>query len=182
METLSMLSSKTVAVAAGLAALCLSSAALAAPPGSPVPEEARTHYAPPPTGPTLHKDVALVANFASGSLHSLAAGWNPIDPVTTIKCPGTKPCTVFISTNAQVASSDSGTLWALCTYIDGSTLANGSCYYQSLATSTGSWISGTELSNLTVSPGSHTIQTDIYASSANLSWDKYEFNYQITTP
>jgi hypothetical protein len=129
----------------------------------------------------------LKRNFISqdsGSL-TVAAGFQPIDALTTVNCPSTSTtsaCTIEAEQHVQVNGSTAGNNWAICTQVDGQYMAAPACPFLGAIPSDGSYTTGTFAQSKTgVSVGNHTVRTFLYTTNG-ATRDIYEITYRLYVP
>ena len=113
---------------------------------------------------------------------SLTAAPQALDPATTIACPSQPAtCTIVADINVQVgfASSASNGL-SLCFLVDGSVINGGSCPTLA-AIPTSNWTSVSFSLVTTGTPGTHSIQTQIWPS-VTASRGYYTVTYRVYKP
>ncbi len=144
-----------------------------------------TTHAVPQTSETITNATPhfLLATFLTqGEPSTSEAGgiYPSIDTPTTFFCPN-KTCTLVITQNVQVNGGDaSGNAWAIGCNLDSNIDA---CpgYYQGETDVDGTYSTGTELSTLSVTHGSHTVYSWIY-SWYGLTLSYYNISYQLYIP
>ena len=129
--------------------------------GSPILGQ-RLPDLPPTTNHKLsHTFVDIGAPSASD-----ASGFTAIDSPVTINCGNTAGCTIVVTSFAEPGGqTTSGVQWGICTNLDGSTGA-GICTYQGVLPSDGTYVSGSFTNVLTVAHGTHTVQAELFLTSA----------------
>jgi hypothetical protein len=112
-----------------------------------------------------HKLTHTFADIGAPDV-SDAAGFTAIDSPVTITCANTAGCTIVVTSFAEPGGqSASGDLWGICTSLDG-TIGEGICTFQGALPSDDTFISGSFTNVLTVAKGTHTVQAELYLSSA----------------
>jgi hypothetical protein len=142
--------------------------------------------------PTLHTNQVLQGSHL---VHGTRAGtffpagtFTAVDRLGTVQCPGTSGnCTIAANMWVQTGlSSTSPNNYAVCLFVDGNSVdssdtSNG-CHYTEDTPSTGSFIEGSGLNQLSgVSPGLHTVQTFLYTNNGTPVYN-FNISYQVYKP
>ena len=110
-----------------LAAVALSSSGLGSVAGaaenSPVASK-NAERAPVTSGSLTLLKSKMVHDNAQAAL---AAGFQPIDPGTTLVCPAGNRCTISAEQNVQIRSAAANNDWAICTQVNGVFMTRPSC-------------------------------------------------------
>jgi len=167
----------TTRIQLALATLALVSSAAFAASDSPVHQGARGDSAL--AGGGTHKLVNVTENWATAAGTSLVAGFNNLDAATSVSCGNAGGCTIIANSMVQI-SPPAGTLWAICTVVDGN-YANPGCPYQGTLPGAGSYLVGNARANYFVSAGSHTVQTQVYVSNAS-TLGEWQADYGMYKP
>jgi hypothetical protein len=125
----------------------------------------------------------LLATFLTQGVPETAEGaevFFTIDSPTTFYCPNRTGCTLVITQNVEVNGGDaSGNLWAIGCNVDSVSVCDG--YWQGETLVDGNYSTGTELSTLSVTRGSHTVNSWVY-SFDGLTLAYYNISYQLYIP
>jgi hypothetical protein len=129
--------------------------------GSPIQGQRLPNVPPAVNHKLTHTFVDIGAPDASD-----AAGFTAIDSPVTITCGNTAGCTIVVTSFAEPGGqSSSGNAWGICTNLDG-TIGAGICTFQGVLPSDGSFVSGSFTNVLSVAKGTHTVQAELYLTSA----------------
>jgi hypothetical protein len=113
------------------------------------------------------KPVTSVINwYYNATGVDLPFGFDNVDSPTPITCNNAAGCVIQIAASIQVRSDEDGTLWAICTLVDGQ-YANPGCGYQG-ELATGIYSTGNAQMNYQVAQGKHTVQTQVYVNQESL--------------
>lgn len=148
--------------------------------GSPVGPGAK-QLAPAPKVVIAASRVLKTTKIVSdNALIAVGAGFQPIDPASTVNCPGAfgTTCTLGAEQNVQVRGAAAGR-WAICTQVDGFFLAEPLCPFLGSVPADGSFVAGSFAQSARgLTPGLHTVQTFLYTDGgADLSI--YNIAYRI---
>ena len=136
-------------------------------PGFVVPAAAAHHHASSPVGGAVKPGVihgrGAIYQYGSGGT-TLNPGFNNVDATQTWNCTYSEGCTITVSSMIQIGN---GGDWAICAVVDGNYI-NPPCPYQGNLPDAGSngFVTGNGQQNWLVSQGSHTIQVQVYVTSA----------------
>jgi hypothetical protein len=129
--------------------------------GSPILGQRLPNSPPTQNHKLTHTFVDIGAPEASDG-----AGFTPIDSPVNIICGNTAGCTIVVTSFAEPGGqTSSGDAWGICTNLDG-TIGAGICTFQGVVPSDGSFVSGSFTNVLPVTKGSHTVQAELFLSSA----------------
>lgn len=131
-------------------------------PSSPVPQGARSMQHPPKKAHPMKPVTAVINWFDNETGIDLPFGFDNVDDPTSINCTNAAGCVIQIVASSQVRSDLDGTLWAICSLVDGE-YANPGCGYQGQL-DTGIYATGTSQMNYQVTQGKHTVQTQVYVN------------------
>jgi hypothetical protein len=120
----------------------------------------------------IHGRGSIIQYGSSGA--ALVAGFNNVDTPQTWNCKYSAGCTITVSAMIQLQN---GGDWAICAVVDGNYI-NPPCPYQGNLPDPGTngFVTGNSQQNWLVSQGSHTVQTQIYVSSATTlgNWETHQ--------
>jgi hypothetical protein len=132
------------------------------PPPTPIP--VAPGKSSPVAGPTVLPGPIILKNgVVQSSLggNTLSAGFNNLDSLQRLNCKSS--CTILVSAMVQLSTAGN---WAICAVVDGKNI-NPPCPYQGSLPDTGSYVTGNSQQSWTVAAGSHTVQTQVFVTSAN---------------
>ncbi len=112
----------------------------------------------------------------------IPAGYQPIDGVNSVSCPGTSGHCI-IQSDAWVEVGDfpyTLNKVAICLYVDG-TLVNGTCWWSGEVPADYSYFQASTSLNTTVPPGKHTVQTQV-STTYGAVVGYYNINYKVFKP
>ena len=116
---------------------------------------------------------------------AVGAGFQPLDAVTTVFCPGTGPCTIGAEQNVQINDTKIGNRWAICTQVDGVFMSTPNCPFQGFTNNNGTeylYHTGSFAQHTAgVTRGFHRVQTFVY-SDAGLNESIYTIIYRVYRP
>jgi len=133
--------------------------------------------------PAAVKHAGQGVYINTGNVGTTVAGgtYTAVDAPITVLCPGTTgTCLLQADEWLQTGQgSTAGNEFALCFYVDGSSI--GSCWYNGSTPADGTYVMGSTSAGKTVTHGSHTVQTFVYsANGAYLSY--YNNTYRVYKP
>ena len=144
-----------------LAAVALSSSGLGSVAGaaenSPVASK-NAERAPVTSGSLTLLKSKMVHDNAQAAL---AAGFQPIDPGTTLVCPAGNRCTISAEQNVQIRSAAANNDWAICTQVNGVFMTRPSCPFLGTA-QVGVFDAESFEQSAIVGPGTHTVRTFLF--------------------
>lgn len=104
-----------------------------------------------------------IYQYGSGGT-ALNAGFNNVDAQQTWNCTYSSGCTITVSSMIQIQN---GGDWAICAVVDGNYI-NPPCPYQGNLPDAGTngYVTGNGQQNYIVGQGSHTVQVQVYVTTA----------------
>lgn len=157
----------------GMALAISAGAAAAAPPATggttptPTPTPVPTPTPPPAPSPITTKSTPVQAHLRNAVIQNAPAsgkflnpGFTTIDGTQRLSC--TSSCTIVVSAMVQVKTPGR---WAICAVVDGNNI-NPPCPFQASSSQTGNWVTGNSQQSWPVGAGTHTVQTQVFVSSA----------------
>jgi hypothetical protein len=144
------------------------------------------------TAATLATNQVLQRNYLvhgtqSGTFFP-AGTFKGVDSPRKVECPGTSgKCTIAANMWVQTGlSSTSPNNYAVCLFVDGvnvdSSNSSNGCHFTEDTPSTGSFVEGSELNQLSgVSPGLHTVQTFLFSNNGTPVYN-FNISYQVYKP
>ena len=131
-----------------------------------------------PTAFTKH--VLKGTYITTGTGPTLAAGFNQIDAVNTVVCPGTSGnCLIQADQVIQVGGISSAGRIAFCFKVDGTNVDG--CPFNGDTPSNGHYATFSFSHGITVPHGTHTVQTVVFSEFAASS-GPYTFQYKVYKP
>jgi hypothetical protein len=149
--------------------------------GSPMMSSGKV--AEQPSAPVVTgRKLKTTAISQDGGTVTVGSGFQPIDGVTTLVCPGTSGnCTIEADQHVQVSGSTANNAWAICTQVDGAFMNQPVCPYQGYVPN-GSYGTGSFAQFKTSVPfGNHTVQTFLY-TSYGATRNIYSITYRVYKP
>jgi hypothetical protein len=125
--------------------------------------------------------------FSSGDYLAtfFPAGFSPVDQALTVSCPGTTGTCTF-EADQWVENGDNGggaptNGFAICFYIDGSSVPIG-CFYTNDTPNDGTSVTGSQSYNVSGIPhGNHTVQTYLFTTSGT-PVEGFAITYRVFKP
>jgi len=135
-------------------------------PGFIGPATAAHHASSPVPGyvvPGVVHGKGGIFQYGSGG-NALSPGFNNVDTQQTWNCTYSEGCTITVSAMVQIQN---GGDWAICAVVDGNYI-NPPCPYQGNLPDSGTngYVTGNGQQNWVVGQGSHTVQVQVYVSTA----------------
>jgi hypothetical protein len=168
---------KSLTSALAAAALTLPGAAFAAR-GTQLPDGVARQSVP--AAGVLHVSKGFYENWGTQAVQTAYFGNTPLDAQTTIKCPGLKACSLHTVAQVQWLPSVTAGEWDICVMVDGHFI-NKACYFQGTVSMANGFVSGTDLENWAMTPGTHTVQSFIYTEQVG-TVASYQIDYMISVP
>ena len=134
-----------------------------------------------PNAVVKQRVLKVTARSQGGAIVAVPSGFQPIDGVTTLHCPGTTTCTFEADQNVQVRGSTANNAWAICTQVDGAYMTQPSCPFLGNVPN-GFFGAGSFVQTQTgLSAGNHTVQTFLYTDDG-ADRSIYTILYRVYTP
>jgi len=125
--------------------------------------------------------------FSHGNLNAtfFPAGFSPVDQPLTVSCPGTTGTCTFEADqwveNGVNGGGASTNEFALCFYIDGSSVPIG-CFYTNVTPNDGTAVTGSQSYNVSgILHGNHTVQTYLF-TTAGAPVEGFAITYRVYKP
>jgi hypothetical protein len=134
-----------------------------------------------PNAVVKQRVLKVTARSQGGGIVAVPSGFQPIDGVTTLHCPGTTTCTFEADQNVQVRGSTASNDWAICTQVDGAYMTQPLCPFLGQVPN-GFFGAGSFVQTQTgLSPGNHTVRTFLYTDNG-ADRSIYTILYRVYTP
>ena len=134
----------------------------------------------PPAALTSHTLITTYLDQGAPDT-SLGSGFTAIDGPVTINCSNAAGCTVEVINTAEVGgNSASSNQWAICNQLDGS--YTGICTYQATLPTNATYLTGTFNNTMSLSAGTHTVQSFAFTSSGGATLAQYSNAYHLYRP
>jgi hypothetical protein len=98
----------------------------------------------------------------SSGLVAVGAGFQPIEPVlTSLFCPGPRPCVITAEQNVQVRGTAANNRWAICTQVDGAFMNEPVCPFLGFVP-VNSFGANSFEQHESVAPGNHFVRSFLF--------------------
>jgi len=131
------------------------------------------------------KHVLIESAFSQGlSGVALTGGtYTELDKEIKFNCKNKAGCTLAAEMNAEVGANFSAlNKWAVCLQVDDKNLDTPLCPYQNYMQTDGSYTSGSFVQQASVAPGTHRVQTYLWADTTGAKAGIYDIVYRLYTP